>query len=90
MKNNDTERKATKEAGRYETVDKKEAFELKEEYDFSKGVRGRFYIPIKVSTTIRLDNDILLFFKIMANEKKAGYQTLVNETLREYINKSRH
>jgi uncharacterized protein (DUF4415 family) len=88
MKNNDTERKATKEAGRYETVDKKEAFELKEEYDLSKGVRGRFYIPIKVSTTIGLD--ILLFFKIMANEKKAGYQTLVNETLREYINKSRH
>ena len=70
-------------------LDKKEAFELKEECDFSKGGRGRFQSPKKVSTTIRLDNDILLFFKMMVNEKKAGYQTLVNEALREYANRSR-
>jgi uncharacterized protein (DUF4415 family) len=69
-------------------LDNKEAFELKEECDFSKGVRGRFYRPKKVSTTIRLDNDILLFFKKLATEKKAGYQTLVNEALREYVSKS--
>jgi uncharacterized protein (DUF4415 family) len=69
-------------------LDKIEAFELKEEYDFSEGVRGRFYRPKKVSTTIRLDNDILLFFKKLATEKKAGYQTLVNEALREYVSKS--
>ncbi|MBE0426988.1 MAG: BrnA antitoxin family protein [Nitrospirae bacterium] len=69
-------------------LDKKEAFKLKEEYDFSKGVRGRFYRPKKVSTTIRLDNDILLFFKKLATEKKAGYQTLVNEALREYVKKT--
>jgi uncharacterized protein (DUF4415 family) len=69
-------------------LDKKEAFELKEEYDFSQGVRGRFYRPKKISTTIRLDNDILLFFKKLATEKKAGYQTLVNEALREYVKKT--
>lgn len=69
-------------------LDKKEAFELKEEYDFSRGVRGRFYRPKKVSTTIRLDNDILLFFKKLATEKKAGYQTLLNEALREYVKKT--
>lgn len=69
-------------------LDKKEAFELKEEYDFSQGVRGRFYRPKKVSTTIRLDNDILLFFKKLATEKKAGYQTLLNEALREYVKKT--
>ncbi|HAM53345.1 MAG TPA: hypothetical protein DCP92_22620 [Nitrospiraceae bacterium] len=67
--------------------DKKEAFELKEEYDFSKGIRGRFYMPKKVSMTIRLDNDILLFFKKLATEKKAGYQTLMNDVLRAYIKK---
>jgi uncharacterized protein (DUF4415 family) len=69
-------------------LDKKEALELKEEYDFSQGVRGRFYRPKKVSTTIRLDNDILLFFKKLATEKKAGYQTLLNEALREYVKKT--
>jgi uncharacterized protein (DUF4415 family) len=69
-------------------LDKKEAFELKEEYDFSKGIRGRFYRPKKVSTTIRLDNDILLFFKKLATEKKSGYQTLMNDALREYVKKT--
>ena len=36
-------------------------FEMLDEYDFSDAVRGRFYKPKKVPTTIRLDNDILLF-----------------------------
>ncbi|HPB66032.1 MAG TPA: BrnA antitoxin family protein [Spirochaetales bacterium] len=59
---------------------------LKEEYDFSNGVRGRFYSPSKVSTSIRLDNDVILFFKKKASEEKIGYQTLLNMALREYIN----
>jgi hypothetical protein len=56
----------------------KEDFELKEEYDFSKGVRGRFFRPKKISTSMRLDNDILLYLKKLAGEKKIGYQTLMN------------
>lgn len=62
-----------------------DVFEIKPEYDFSKGIRGRFYSPQKRSTTIRLDDDIILFFKKMAGEKKIGYQTLMNSALREYI-----
>ena len=69
--------------------DKEENFELKKEYDFSKGIRGRFYRPKKVSTTIRLDDDILLYFKKLATEKKSPYQTLMNEALREYLKKTR-
>lgn len=60
-------------------------FELKKEYDFSKGIRGRFYKPRKVSTTIRLDDDILLSFKKLAGEKKLPYQSLLNSALREYL-----
>ncbi len=60
-------------------------FELKDEYDFSKGVRGRFYTPHKKSTTIRLDDDVILYFKKMAGEQKVGYQTLMNSALREFI-----
>ena len=63
----------------------KEEFELQAEYDFSHGIRGRFYRPKKVTTTIRIDNDILLFFKKLATEKKSAYQTLMNEALREYL-----
>jgi len=62
-----------------------EDFDLEKEYDFSKGIRGRFYKPKKISTTIRLDDDILLFFKKLAREKKTGYQTLVNRVLRDYL-----
>jgi uncharacterized protein (DUF4415 family) len=60
-------------------------FDMRAEYDFSKGVRGRFYTPSKISTSIRLDNDIILFFKKKASEEKIGYQTLMNMALREYI-----
>lgn len=63
----------------------KDEFEMKKEYDFSEGIRGRFYEPTKKSTTIRLDDDIILFFKKMASEDKIGYQTLMNAALREYI-----
>lgn len=60
-------------------------FELKKEYDFSKGIRGRFYKPHKISTTIRLDDDVILYFKKISSEQKIGYQTLLNSALREYI-----
>lgn len=38
-------------------------YEMKDEYDFSGGIRGRFYKPKKVPTTLRLDYDIILYFK---------------------------
>jgi len=62
-----------------------DVFELSPEYDFSGAVRGRFYNPKKISTSIRLDDDIILFFKKKASESKIGYQTLMNMALREYI-----
>ena len=62
-----------------------EKFELKHEYDFSKGIRGRFYQPKKRPTTIRLDDDLILYFKKKASEQKVGYQTLINAALRDYV-----
>ncbi len=64
-----------------------ESFVMKEEYDFSRGVRGRFFNPRKISTTIRLDEDVLLYIKKEAREKKLGYQTLLNSLLRDHMNK---
>ena len=60
-------------------------FELEENYDFSGGVRGRFYKPKKIPTSMRLDNDVLLFLKKEASEKKMAYQTLINNLLREHM-----
>ena len=55
------------------------------EYDFSNGIRGRFYHPKKISTSLRLDDDVVLFFKKKTNEEKIGYQALMNMALREFI-----
>ena len=60
-------------------------FELKDDYDFSGGTRGRFYKPKKVPTTLRLDNDIILYFKKLASEQKVPYQTLINALLRKEL-----
>ena len=65
--------------------DREDDFELEREYDFSTAVRGRFFRPKKKSTTIRLDEDLILFFKKRASEQKVGYHTLVNAALRDYV-----
>ena len=48
-------------------------------------IRGRFFKPKKIPTSMRLDNDILIFLKKQASEKKIAYQTLINNLLREYM-----
>ena len=60
-------------------------YEMKDEYDFSDGIRGRFYKPKKIETTMKLDNDILMFLKKKASEKKIAYPTFMNMLLREYM-----
>lgn len=60
-------------------------YEMQEEYDFSGGIRGRFYKPKKVPTTLRLDDDIILYFKKKASEEKVPYQTLINAFLRKEL-----
>lgn len=61
---------------------------MKEEYDFSQGVRGAVepLPPGKTRITIRLDDDILDWFKDQVHQAGGGnYQTLINRALREYI-----
>jgi len=56
--------------------------------DFSKGKRGAVIKPDpnKVRITIRLDGDILEYFKNQVHSAGGGnYQTLINEALRGYI-----
>jgi uncharacterized protein (DUF4415 family) len=57
-----------------------------EEYDFSKGKRGPV-IPNKGKTriTIFIDSDILGWFRDEAEREGRGYQTAINQALRDYI-----
>jgi uncharacterized protein (DUF4415 family) len=49
-------------------------------------VRGLFYRPIKQQTTMRIDADVLDWFKQKVPDGK-GYQTEINRVLREYVAK---
>jgi uncharacterized protein (DUF4415 family) len=61
---------------------------MKDEYDFSRGKRGAIdpVPPGKTRITIRLDDDIIAWFRDTVDEAGGGnYQTLMNNALREYI-----
>lgn len=61
---------------------------MKAEYDFSKGKRGAIdpTPPGKSRITIRLDNDVIDWFRDQVEASGGGnYQTLINQALREYI-----
>ena len=61
---------------------------MKLNYDFSKARRGAMISSSgnKVRITIRLDRDIIEWFKSRVEESGGGnYQTLLNNALREYI-----
>jgi len=61
---------------------------MKDEYDFSQGKRGAV-VPLprgKTRITIRLDDDVLDWFRGQVNAAGGGnYQTLINNALREYV-----
>jgi uncharacterized protein (DUF4415 family) len=64
--------------------------EMLKEYDFSKGKRGPV-IPQKGKTriTIFIDTDILEWFRDEAEREGRGYQTEINQALRNYTKQDR-
>jgi len=61
---------------------------MKREYDFSKGKRGAVLAIPKGKTriTIRLDDDVLAWFREQVESAGGGnYQTLINEVLRQHV-----
>jgi uncharacterized protein (DUF4415 family) len=55
--------------------------------DWSGAKRGLFYRPVKQQLTLRLDADVIAWFK----RTGSGYQSRINAALREYAGKaSRH
>jgi len=61
----------------------------KEEYSFENAKQGPLVrtAPGKTRITIRVDNDILNWFRNQVHKRGGGnYQTLINDALREYTN----
>jgi len=62
---------------------------MKKEYKFNSAKRG----PVvsqkgKTRITIFLDNEVIEEFRNRATETGSGYQTMINDALRQYLEKS--
>lgn len=51
---------------------------MRTEYDFSKAKRNPYAKRLKKAVTIRLDPNIIDYFKSMAGETDIPYQNLIN------------
>jgi len=61
---------------------------MRREYDFSSAKRGPVVraAPGKTRITIRLDNDLLDWFRAQVHRAGGGsYQALINEALRRHV-----
>ena len=58
--------------------------DIPEKLDWSNAVRGKFYRPVKQQLTIRIDADVIHWFKTHADGQR-GYQTKINAALRRFV-----
>jgi len=67
---------------------------MRKQYDFSKAKRAKSVPHLarlqaeakgKTRITIMLDNDLLMPFRARAETEGTGYQTLINQTLRQAV-----
>lgn len=62
---------------------------MRKEYDFSGARQGAVIKhPGKTRITIFLDDDVLQLFRERAEETGRGYQTMINDALREHLGNS--
>ncbi len=66
-----------------DAIDTSDIPELPEAF-WQKAEQGKFYRPVKQQLTLRLDADVVAWFKSNASDK-LGYQTHINRALREYV-----
>jgi hypothetical protein len=56
---------------------------MKKEYDFSTGVRGKFYKQgAKLNLPVYLDKEVLAFVRRIAEKRKTDVSSIVNELIR--------
>ncbi len=61
--------------------------DVPETLDWSDAKRGAFYRPVKQQITLRIDADLIAWFKAHAHGGR-GYQTDINRALREHLQRT--
>ena len=59
--------------------------DIPETTDWSKAIVGKYYRPVKKQVTLRLDADMLEWFRTQSGR----YQTQINQVLRRYMESQR-
>jgi len=55
---------------------------MRKGYDFSKGVRGKFYRPgLKLEIPLYLDDEAMVFVQRIARKKKTDVSAVVNDLI---------
>jgi uncharacterized protein (DUF4415 family) len=62
---------------------------MRKNYDFSNSIKNPYAKRLKSQVTIRLDNDIVEYFKKLAGESGIAYQVLINLFLKECADEKR-
>ncbi|UTC88889.1 BrnA antitoxin family protein [Treponema denticola] len=62
---------------------------MREEYDFSNAIKNPYVDRLKKQITIRLDDDIIAYFKNMAENSGIPYQNLINLYLKDCTKKKK-
>ena len=65
---------------------------MRKHYDFSKmkQIKNPYPKLLKKSVHIRLDEDVIAYFKNLSHENDVPYQTLINMYLRDCAKKKKH
>ena len=62
---------------------------MKKEYDFSKGEKNPYAKLFKKQITIRMDENIVTYFKRLSKQIGIPYQNLINMYLRDCVEEGR-
>lgn len=60
---------------------------MREEYNFSEGIKNPYVKTPKATVTIRLDQTTIEYFKRLSEQVNMPYQTLINSFLAECATK---
>ncbi len=58
--------------------------DMPEQADWRDAKRGMFFRPVKKQITLRIDADLIEWFR-QHSTSDAGYQTRINDALRDYV-----
>lgn len=62
---------------------------MREEYDFSQSVQNPYPKKLKKQVTIRLEEEVVDYFKQLSEEMGIPYQTLINLYLQDCVRSRR-